>query len=42
MDVPAPFAGVVAQLRVSVGDRVSEGSVLLVLEQNGAGSSALK
>ncbi|MEA2157922.1 MAG: dihydrolipoamide dehydrogenase, partial [Solirubrobacteraceae bacterium] len=35
MDVPAPFAGVVAQLRVSIGDRVSEGSVLLVLEQNG-------
>jgi dihydrolipoamide dehydrogenase len=38
MDVPAPFPGVVAQLRVSVGDRVSEGSVLVVLEQNGAGS----
>ncbi len=40
MDVPAPFSGVVAQLRVSVGDRVSEGSVLLVLEQNGAGVGA--
>jgi dihydrolipoamide dehydrogenase len=40
MDVPAPFAGVVAQLRVSVGDRVSEGSVLLVLEQNGAVATA--
>jgi dihydrolipoamide dehydrogenase len=38
MDVPAPFAGVVAQLRVAVGDRVSEGSVLLVLEQNEAGA----
>jgi dihydrolipoamide dehydrogenase len=36
MDVPAPFAGVVAQLRVSVGDRVSEGSVLLTIERNGA------
>ncbi len=36
MDVPAPFAGVVSQLRVGVGDRVSEGSVLLVLQPNGA------
>ncbi|MHB8694064.1 MAG: dihydrolipoyl dehydrogenase [Solirubrobacteraceae bacterium] len=35
MDVPAPFAGKVAQLRVSVGDRVSEGSVLLTLERDG-------
>jgi dihydrolipoamide dehydrogenase len=32
MDVPAPFAGVVRGLSVSVGDRVSEGSVLLELE----------
>ena len=29
MDVPAPLAGTVAQLRVKIGDRVSEGSVLL-------------
>jgi dihydrolipoamide dehydrogenase len=32
MDIPAPVAGVVRQLRVSIGDRVSEGSVLLTLE----------
>ena len=32
MDVPAPFAGVVSELSVAVGDRVSEGSVLLKLE----------
>ncbi|HWD74050.1 MAG TPA: dihydrolipoyl dehydrogenase [Solirubrobacteraceae bacterium] len=46
MDVPAPFAGVVSELRVSIGDRVSEGSVLLTLEAasdgavsgNGAGT----
>ena len=38
MDVPAPFAGVVRQLRVSIGDRVSEGSVLLTLEMDGAAS----
>jgi dihydrolipoamide dehydrogenase len=32
MDVPSPIAGTVEQLRVKVGDRVSEGSVLLTLE----------
>jgi dihydrolipoamide dehydrogenase len=37
MDVPAPFAGVVKQLSVKIGDRVSEGSVLLTLETDGAG-----
>ncbi|HEX4282982.1 MAG TPA: dihydrolipoyl dehydrogenase, partial [Solirubrobacteraceae bacterium] len=39
MDVPAPEAGTVAQLRVAIGDRVSEGSVLLTLDADGAGSS---
>jgi dihydrolipoamide dehydrogenase len=34
MDVPAPFAGTVTQLRVKIGDRVSEGSVLLTLERS--------
>jgi dihydrolipoamide dehydrogenase len=38
MDVPSPAAGVVTQLRVGIGDRVSEGSVLLTLD--GAGASA--
>ena len=32
MDVPAPAAGVVKQLQVKIGDRVSEGSVLLTME----------
>jgi pyruvate dehydrogenase E2 component (dihydrolipoamide acetyltransferase) len=32
MEIPSPFAGVVKELRVAVGDKVSEGSVLLVLE----------
>jgi len=36
MDVPAPEAGVVKQLCVKTGDRVSEGSVILTLEGNGA------
>jgi dihydrolipoamide dehydrogenase len=38
MDVPAPFAGVVSELRVSIGDRVSEGSVLLTLEATSDGA----
>jgi len=32
MDVPAPAAGVVQELRVKVGDKLSEGSVILVLD----------
>jgi dihydrolipoamide dehydrogenase len=40
MDVPAPFAGTVAQLRVKVGDRVSEGSVLLTLARSNGGTDA--
>jgi dihydrolipoamide dehydrogenase len=35
MDVPSPAAGTVRQLAVKVGDRVSEGSVLLTLEPAG-------
>jgi dihydrolipoamide dehydrogenase len=40
MDIPAPEAGVVTQLRVGIGDRVSEGSVLLLLEPNSSGPTA--
>jgi pyruvate dehydrogenase E2 component (dihydrolipoamide acetyltransferase) len=32
MDVPAPMAGRVAQVKVKQGDKVSEGSVILLLE----------
>src|SRR4051794_6239691 len=32
MDVPSPAAGTVGELRVDVGDTVSEGTVLLTLE----------
>jgi pyruvate dehydrogenase E2 component (dihydrolipoamide acetyltransferase) len=35
MDVPAPSAGVVKELKVKVGDKVSEGSVVLLLEAAG-------
>ena len=40
MDVPSPLRGVVRQLRVQIGDRVSEGSVLLTAEEESAGPSA--
>ncbi len=36
MDVPAPVAGTVSELRVAVGDTVSQGSVLMVAEAEGA------
>ena len=39
MDVPAPFAGVVKEISVSVGDRVSQGSVLMSIESSDGGSS---
>jgi pyruvate/2-oxoglutarate dehydrogenase complex dihydrolipoamide acyltransferase (E2) component len=32
MDVPAPTAGVVREISVSIGDQVSQGSVLMSLE----------
>ena len=39
MDIPAPAAGVVAEFRVELGDEVSEGDVLLVLESADAGEA---
>ena len=38
MDVPAPFAGVVREISVGVGDRVSQGSVLMSVEAADGGS----
>ena len=37
MDVPAPFAGLVKQLSVKVGDKVSQGTPLLTIEPSGDG-----
>ncbi len=36
MDVPSPQAGTVAELKLKVGDRVSEGDLILMLEAAGA------
>ena len=40
MEVPSPFGGTVAQLRVKKGDRVSEGTVILTLITEGADIAA--
>jgi pyruvate dehydrogenase E2 component (dihydrolipoamide acetyltransferase) len=37
MEVPAPFDGVVKEVKVKVGDEVSEGAVVAVIEESGAG-----
>ena len=36
MEVPAPEAGTVAEVKVKVGDKVSEGSVIVTLDAAGA------
>lgn len=38
MDVPSPYAGVVKELHVEIGDKVSQGSLILVMECNDAAS----
>jgi len=40
MEVPAPFAGVVKELRVKVGDKLAEGSVVALIEAAGAAAAA--
>jgi pyruvate dehydrogenase E2 component (dihydrolipoamide acetyltransferase) len=40
MDVPAPFAGVVQELKVNVGDKVGQGSPLLLIEVGGGDNGA--
>ncbi|MFT3666280.1 dihydrolipoyl dehydrogenase [Piscinibacter sp.] len=39
MEIPSSHAGVVKELKVALGDKVSEGSVILTLEAAGAGAS---
>ena len=36
MDVPAPFAGVVKEIKVASGDKVSEGTLVFIVEVAGA------
>jgi len=40
MEVPAPFAGVVKELKVATGDKVNTGSLIMVFEVEGAAPAA--
>lgn len=40
MDIPAPFAGVLAELKVAVGDKVSEGTLIAMMQAAGAAAAA--
>ncbi|NTS76564.1 pyruvate dehydrogenase complex dihydrolipoyllysine-residue acetyltransferase [Catenovulum sp. SM1970] len=40
MDVPAPFAGTVKEIKVAVGDKVSEGSLIVLVETKGSAAPA--
>jgi dihydrolipoamide dehydrogenase len=40
MEIPSTHAGVVQELKVKVGDKVSEGSLLLTVDEAGAGAGA--
>ncbi len=36
MEVPAPFAGIVKEIKISTGDKVKTGSLIMVFEVEGA------
>ncbi|MDR6351714.1 pyruvate dehydrogenase complex dihydrolipoyllysine-residue acetyltransferase [Pantoea sp. SORGH_AS_0659] len=40
MEVPAPFAGVVKEIKISTGDKVNTGSLIMVFEAEGAAPAA--
>ena len=40
MEIPSSHAGVVKELKVKIGDKVAEGSLVLLIEAEGAGSAA--
>ena len=40
MEVPAPFDGIVRELKVKIGDELSEGSVVALIEPSAAGAAA--
>jgi pyruvate dehydrogenase E2 component (dihydrolipoamide acetyltransferase) len=39
MEVPAPFAGTIKEMRLKVGDEVSEGAVIAIIEADGAAAA---
>ncbi|EDE9520898.1 pyruvate dehydrogenase complex dihydrolipoyllysine-residue acetyltransferase [Salmonella enterica] len=40
MEVPAPFAGTVKEIKISIGDKVKTGSLIMVFEVEGAAPAA--
>jgi pyruvate dehydrogenase E2 component (dihydrolipoamide acetyltransferase) len=42
MDVPSPYAGVVKEMKVKVGDKVSQGSLILLVETGDAAAIPVK
>jgi pyruvate dehydrogenase E2 component (dihydrolipoamide acetyltransferase) len=42
MEVPSPFAGVVKEIKLKVGDEVSEGALIAVIEAEGAAPAPAK
>ena len=39
MEIPSPQAGIVREMKVKLGDRISEGSLLLLLDVEDAGKT---
>jgi pyruvate dehydrogenase E2 component (dihydrolipoamide acetyltransferase) len=39
MEVPSPYAGVIKEIKVKIGDKVSQGSLILLLENSDAASA---
>ena len=39
MEVPAPFAGTIKEMKLKVGDEVSEGAVIAIIEADGAAAA---
>ncbi len=42
MDIPAPKAGIVKQLKIAVGDKVSEGSLIMLLETKSSNQTVVQ
>jgi len=40
MDVPSPFSGVVKELKIKVGDKVSEGALIALIEASGEAAAS--
>ena len=42
MEIPSPFAGTVKEVKISIGDKVSEGNLLITLEVSDDNSAAIE